>query len=162
MLLYDLEFYYKSQKKPSIGVLRKRCFPVNVLYIFRTPFPKNTSGGLFLKSVASKNLNEERILEINYHIRFFVFCFLLFFWVAKMFKFSAYWFKKEHILIRHIAVKESYTRACKIFMSKIFQRRIDLNIPNLIKPPWKNMSVQNFTEKLLYTWKVIFIKEIIK
>ena len=90
MLLYDLEFYYKSQKKPSIGVLRKRCFPVNVLYIFRTPFPKNTSGGLFLKSVASKNLNEERILEINYHICFFVFCFLFFFWVSKMFKFSAY------------------------------------------------------------------------
>ena len=26
--------------------LRCRCSPVNVLHIFRIPFPKNTSGGL--------------------------------------------------------------------------------------------------------------------
>ena len=29
--------------------LRHGCFPVNLLHIFRTPFPKNTSGGLLLK-----------------------------------------------------------------------------------------------------------------
>ena len=28
--------------------LRHRCCPVNLLHIFRTPFPKNTSGGLLL------------------------------------------------------------------------------------------------------------------
>ena len=26
-----------------------RCYPVNLLHIFRTPFPKNTSGRLLLK-----------------------------------------------------------------------------------------------------------------
>ena len=39
---------------------------------------------------------------------------------------------------------------------------IDPNIPNLNKPSWKVTSVQNFTGRLLYTWKIIFIKEIIK
>ena len=29
-------------------ILRHRCSPVNLLYIFRTPFPKNTSGRLLL------------------------------------------------------------------------------------------------------------------
>ena len=33
----------------SIKLLRHGCSPVNLLHIFRTPFPKNTSGGLFLK-----------------------------------------------------------------------------------------------------------------
>ena len=28
--------------------LRYGCSPVNLLHIFRTPFPKNTSGGLLL------------------------------------------------------------------------------------------------------------------
>ena len=46
------------QKQFSIGVLlvcnfieialRHGCSPVNLLHIFRTPFPKNTSGGLHL------------------------------------------------------------------------------------------------------------------
>ena len=31
-----------------------RCSPVNPLHIFRTPFPKNTSGGLLLKEVTGK------------------------------------------------------------------------------------------------------------
>ena len=31
--------------------LRDGCFPVNLLRIFRTPFPKNTSGGLLLTLV---------------------------------------------------------------------------------------------------------------
>ena len=49
----------KLQKQPYGSVLRKRCSeniqhgcsPVNLLHIFRTPFPKNTFGGLFLKLV---------------------------------------------------------------------------------------------------------------
>ena len=35
-----------------------RCCPVNLLYIFRTLFPKNTSGGLLL--------NEEQIQTPNF------------------------------------------------------------------------------------------------
>ena len=31
--------------------LRHGCSPVNLLHIFRTPFPKNTSGQLLLKAV---------------------------------------------------------------------------------------------------------------
>ena len=34
--------------------LRYGCSPVNVLYMFRTPFPKNTSGGLLLVSSFKK------------------------------------------------------------------------------------------------------------
>ena len=40
-------------------------------------------------------------------------------------------------------------------MSKIFQRRIDLNIPNLTKPLWKVMSVQNLTGRL-YLINMVF------
>ena len=32
-------------------ILRHGCSPVNLLHIFRTPFPKNTSGWLFLNVV---------------------------------------------------------------------------------------------------------------
>ena len=28
--------------------IRHRCYPLNLLHIFRTPFPKNISGGLLL------------------------------------------------------------------------------------------------------------------
>ena len=38
----------KSTRSLKIA-LRHRCSPVNLLYIFRTPFPKNTSGRLLLK-----------------------------------------------------------------------------------------------------------------
>ena len=33
--------------------LRHGCFPVDLLHIFRTPFPKNTSGWLLLKNPLS-------------------------------------------------------------------------------------------------------------
>ena len=61
----SLFVHYLFQKQPSRGVLRKRCSekllcnffeitlrqecsPVNLLHIFRTPFPRNTSGWLLL------------------------------------------------------------------------------------------------------------------
>ena len=39
--------------------LRHGCSPVNLLHIFKTPFPKNTSGGMLLKQ---KNLRRLRSL----------------------------------------------------------------------------------------------------
>ena len=76
--LYFVRFRYfvnfnQIKKQPSRGVLRKRCrenmlqiyrrtpmpkcelwhgfSPVNLQYIFRTPFPKKTSGRMFLEIV---------------------------------------------------------------------------------------------------------------
>ena len=43
--------------------LRHWCSPVNLLHLFRTPFPKNTSGGLFLK-------NHLNLFEVNVFINF--------------------------------------------------------------------------------------------
>ena len=113
-----------------------------------------------------------------------VFFVLIFFWVTKMFKFSAYldnamWlkrFKKEHILISHIAVKELLTRACfawsqyrywfqsykPVKLGTVYEQNIPKKnwskYSKLNKPPWKVISVQNFTGRLLYTWKIAFIK----
>ena len=39
--------------------LRHGCSPVNSLHIFRTPFPRNTSGWLLLKEKGNLNLGEE-------------------------------------------------------------------------------------------------------
>ena len=39
---------HPCQSVISIKLLRHECFPVNLLYFFRTPFPRNTSGGLLL------------------------------------------------------------------------------------------------------------------
>ena len=36
-------------------ILRHGCSPVNLLYIFRAPFPKNTSGRLHLNKNVSQN-----------------------------------------------------------------------------------------------------------
>ena len=38
--------------------LRHGCYPVNFLHIFRTPFSKNTSGGLLLDSLTTFSLNK--------------------------------------------------------------------------------------------------------
>ena len=54
------------QKQPSIGVLikscnfieivfRHGCSPVNSLHIFRTPFPRNTYGGLLQTPITYNN-----------------------------------------------------------------------------------------------------------
>ena len=53
----------KEQIHPSRGVLLQchfieitlwhGCSPVNLLHIFRTPFPKNTSGGQLLKETTA-------------------------------------------------------------------------------------------------------------
>ena len=55
----------------SSKALRDGCSPVNLLHIFRTRFPRNTSGGLFLdyflpdgfNSKNFTNFTEENILE---------------------------------------------------------------------------------------------------
>ena len=39
---------HPCQSAISIKLLRHECFPVNLSYFFRTPFPRNTSGGLLL------------------------------------------------------------------------------------------------------------------
>ena len=66
-ILHWHEVIYKVQKQPSRGIFRKRCSEnmqqiyrrtpmpkcVNLMYIFRTPFPKNASGGLLLKVLLS-------------------------------------------------------------------------------------------------------------
>ena len=74
--LFEIPLIISNQKQPSIGILTKRCAenmqqiywrtpipkcdfnkvaknwcsPVNLLHIFRTPFRKNTYGGLLLNS----------------------------------------------------------------------------------------------------------------
>ena len=47
-------------------------------------------------------------------------------------------------------------------MSKIFQRKVGPDIPNLIKHHWKVMSVHDFTRRRFYTCKIIFIKQIME
>ena len=44
--------------------LRRRCSPVNLLYIFRVPIPKNTSGGLLLENaIVNYKQREEKIFS---------------------------------------------------------------------------------------------------
>ena len=43
--------------------LQHGCSPVNLLHICRTPFPKNTSGWLLLKTVCCKILSKLRRLN---------------------------------------------------------------------------------------------------
>ena len=54
----------KLQSKFVEIALRHGCYPVNLLHIFRTPFPRNTSGRLLLnvntyKKKTSKDLKKE-------------------------------------------------------------------------------------------------------
>ena len=44
-------------EQPCQIALRYGCSPVNLVHIFRTPFPKNTSGWLLLIHVRSHRLN---------------------------------------------------------------------------------------------------------
>ena len=46
------------------------CSPINLLYIFRTPFPKNTSGGLLLnfRSSGSELFSKKSCSEIFHDI----------------------------------------------------------------------------------------------
>ena len=63
--------FYTMQKQPSRGVakqlieivLRHGCSPVNLLHIFRTPLPKNTSEGLLLTRLFIKPGIQERGTE---------------------------------------------------------------------------------------------------
>ena len=41
------------------------CSPVNLLHIFRTPFPKNTSGGLHLSSCNSISWNKALLIKVG-------------------------------------------------------------------------------------------------
>ena len=44
--------------------LRRRCSPINLLHIFRTPFPKNTSGRLLLMAIWSEL--KSQFLTVNF------------------------------------------------------------------------------------------------
>ena len=47
-------------------ILRHGCFPVNLLHIFRTPFPKNTSDRLLLDTIYDSNIFwKNKIFIIN-------------------------------------------------------------------------------------------------
>ena len=50
--------------------LRHRCFLVNLLLIFRIPFPKNTSGRLLLKSQCYGKLNREYKMGLSQRMDF--------------------------------------------------------------------------------------------
>ena len=53
--------------------LRYGCYPVNLLHIFRTPFPKNTSEGLLLKNGSSNiqpvNPNKAVLFEGSFSLK---------------------------------------------------------------------------------------------
>ena len=55
----------------SKSSLRHGCSPVNLLHIFRTPFSKNTSGGLLLKD-SYKDKSQKNCLTCKKAIFFFV------------------------------------------------------------------------------------------
>ena len=68
---------YIKQKQPPGGALKKRCFesieielrhgcsPVNLLHIFKTPFPRNKSGWLLLIKIHFKIISAKIILHTN-------------------------------------------------------------------------------------------------
>ena len=45
--------------------LRHECFPVNLLHIFRTSFPRNTSGWLLLKIIIFFLIGEEKTVSFG-------------------------------------------------------------------------------------------------
>ena len=52
------QYYVSKVASNFTSVLRHGCSPVNLLHIFRTLFPKNTSGGLLLVIAACILLHE--------------------------------------------------------------------------------------------------------
>ena len=40
--------FNKVAKQPIEITIHRRCYPVNLLHVSRTPFPKNIYGGLLL------------------------------------------------------------------------------------------------------------------
>ena len=58
--------------------LRHGCPPVNLQHIFRTPFPKNTSGGLLLKG-AYWGSYQKSVMEL------FMSAYFLVFWIWKFY-----------------------------------------------------------------------------
>ena len=53
--------------------LRHGCSPVNLLYIFRTPFPRNTSGWLLLnifKSFRKRSCNVFLVIPVSFPLEF--------------------------------------------------------------------------------------------
>ena len=52
---------FKKVTKQNIEItLRYGCSPVNLLHIFRTPFPKNTSEGLLLNLTGRKCMSSRK------------------------------------------------------------------------------------------------------
>ena len=59
--MFDMGVSIKLQSNYIEIALWYGCFPVNLLHIFRIPFPKNTSGGLLL---AFNYLAERSIVDV--------------------------------------------------------------------------------------------------
>ena len=55
--------FNKLQSKFTEITLRHVCSPVNLLYIFRTPFPKNTSAGQLLNSCLALFLDTSELVN---------------------------------------------------------------------------------------------------
>ena len=55
----------KLQHNYIKNTLCYRCSAVNLLHIFRTPFPKNTSGGLLLNNLDTKAALNTKITEVE-------------------------------------------------------------------------------------------------
>ena len=53
-------------------ILRHGCSPVNLLYIFRTPFTKNTSGWLLLVFIISASICDYRSNDITFLILYLI------------------------------------------------------------------------------------------
>ena len=62
---YTANLQEKLQSNFIEITLQNRCSPVNLLYIFRTPFPKNTSEQLLSESVFNTQWKKEGTSDKN-------------------------------------------------------------------------------------------------